>query len=52
MSVALFLEHAGKGEIEEVQSTSDGTTLGWAETSVVVTNNPRCAEVAAQLRGA
>jgi ankyrin repeat protein len=30
----------------------DATPLGWAETSLVVTNNPRCAEVAALLRGA
>lgn len=29
----------------------DATPLGWAETSVVVSNNPRCAEVAAHLRG-
>jgi ankyrin repeat protein len=30
----------------------DGTPLSWAETSVNVTNNPRCAEVAAYLRAA
>ena len=29
----------------------DATPLGWAETSVVVTNNPKCEEVAALLRG-
>ena len=28
----------------------DGTPLGWAETSIQVTNNPACAEVAAYLR--
>ena len=28
----------------------DGTPLGWAETSIEVTNNPKCAEVAAYLR--
>ena len=28
----------------------DGTPLGWAETSIVVTNNQKCAEVAAHLR--
>jgi ankyrin repeat protein len=28
----------------------DATPLGWAETSIEVTNNPRCAEVAAVLR--
>jgi ankyrin repeat protein len=28
----------------------DATPLGWAETSVVVTNNPKCEEVAAFLR--
>ena len=28
----------------------DGTPLGWAETSIEVTNNPACAEVAAYLR--
>lgn len=28
----------------------DGTPQGWAETSLVVTNNPRCAEVAEFLR--
>jgi ankyrin repeat protein len=27
-----------------------GTPLGWAETSVTITNNPRCAEVAAWLK--
>jgi len=27
----------------------DGTPLGWAETSIEVTNNPQCAEVAAYL---
>jgi ankyrin repeat protein len=30
----------------------DGTALGWSETSIEVTNNPRCAEVAALLREA
>jgi ankyrin repeat protein len=28
----------------------DGTPLGWAETSIVVSNNPKCAEVAEYLR--
>jgi hypothetical protein len=28
----------------------DATPLGWAETSLGVTKNPRCAEVAAYLR--
>ena len=28
----------------------DGTPLGWAETSIEVSNNPKCAEVAAYLR--
>lgn len=28
----------------------DATPLGWAETSIVVTNNPRCADVVAFLR--
>ena len=27
----------------------DGTPLGWAETSIEVTNNPACAEVVAYL---
>ena len=29
----------------------DGTPRGWAETSVTVTNNPKCGEVAAWLAG-
>lgn len=29
----------------------DATPLGWAETSIEVSNNPKCAEVAAYLRG-
>jgi len=28
----------------------DGVPLGWAETAIEVTNNARCAEVAAHLR--
>ena len=28
----------------------DNTALGWAETALGITNNPRCAEVAAYLR--
>ena len=32
-------------------ATYDGTPLGWATTSIEVTNNPACAEVAAYLRG-
>lgn len=28
----------------------DATPLGWAETAIIVANNPKCAEVAAHLK--
>jgi ankyrin repeat protein len=37
-------------DINARDSQYDGTPLGWAETSIEVSNNPRCAEVASYLK--
>jgi len=46
--IAEFLHHVGTGALDAVHHAEPA---GWAETAVEVTNNPRCAEVAAFLRG-
>lgn len=45
--VKLLVEAGADPQARDAQY--DGTPLGWAETSVTVSNNPRCAEVAAWL---
>ena len=46
--VTLLLQAGADRTIRDAEH--DGTPLGWAETSIEVTNNPACAEVAAYLR--
>jgi len=46
--VTLLVEAGADRTVRDAEH--DGTPLGWAETSIEVTNNPACAEVAAYLR--
>jgi hypothetical protein len=49
LDMARLLVDAG-AEVAARDGEHDSTPLGWAETSVTVSNNPRCAEVADWLR--
>ncbi len=46
--VTLLVEAGADPSVRDEEH--DDTALGWAETSIEVTNNPKCAEVAAYLR--
>jgi ankyrin repeat protein len=50
LALVRLLVEAG-ADVDARDARYDGTPQGWAETSATVTNNPKCAEVAAWLAG-